>query len=235
MTTVQNEKETKKKVLIADDSELNREILTAILGDTYEYLYAEDGEEVIAMLFDNIQADILLLDMHMPKMGGMEVLKIMRDRRWTEEIPVVIISAEDDMGFIQNAYKLGAIDYIVRPFNAFLVQHRVENTLMLYTQNKRLVKLVESQVMQREKTNNMLIHIFSRVVEVGNHESGSHTLRVQMITYLLLNRLAKVTDRYDLTETDIAMISSVSALHDIGKITIPDKILNKSGKLTDRE
>lgn len=235
MATVQNGKEGKKKVLIVDDSELNREILTAILGDTYEYLYAADGEEVIAMLFDNIQADILLLDMHMPKMSGMEVLKIMNDRRWTEEIPVVIISAEDDMGFIQNAYKLGAIDYIVRPFNAFLVQHRVENTLMLYTQNKRLVKLVESQVMQREKTNNMLIHIFSRVVEVRNHESGSHTLRVQMITHQLLNRLVKITDQYDLTETDIAMISSVSALHDIGKINIPDEILNKPGKLTDKE
>lgn len=224
-----------KTVLIADDSELNREILSEMLGDEYQYIYAENGEQIIELLSGSNPIDILLLDMHMPKMNGMEVLKIMKEHRWTEEVPVVIISAEDDKGFIQNAYRLGAVDYIVRPFNAFLVQHRVENTLMLYSQNKRLVKLVESQVFQREKINNMLINIFSRVVEIGNHESGSHTLRVQKITNLLLNKLVKITNKYPLTETDIAMISSVSALHDIGKITIADEILNKPGKLNEEE
>lgn len=228
-------KQSKKTILIADDSELNREILSEMLGDRYTYIYAEDGEQVLELLSGSSQIDILLLDMHMPKMGGMDVLKVMKEHRWTEEIPVVIISAEDDKGFIQNAYRLGAVDYIVRPFNAFLVQHRVENTLVLYSQNRRLVRLVESQVFQREKMNNMLINIFSHVVAIGNHESGSHTLRVQQITNLLLNKLVKMTDRYPLTETDIAMISSVSALHDIGKITISDKILNKPGKLTSEE
>lgn len=227
--------EQKKTILIADDSELNREMLSEILGDKYRYLYAPDGEKALELLSENIQIDILLLDMNMPNISGMEVLRIMKEHRWTEEIPVVIISAEDDMGYIQNAYSFGAVDYIVRPLNAFLVQHRVENTLMLYSQNKRLVKLVESQVFQREKINNMLINIFSRVVEVGNRESGSHTLRVQTITNLLLNRLVKITDKYPLTETDIALISSVSALHDIGKIFIPDEILNKPGRLNEEE
>lgn len=227
--------QVKKTILIADDSELNCEMLSEMLGDGYRYIFAEDGERALALLSENVQADILLLDMNMPKMGGMDVLKVMKEHHWTDEIPVVIISAEDDMGIVQKAYKLGAIDYIVRPFNAFLVQHRVENTLALYSQNKRLVRLVESQVHQREKMNNMLINIFSHVVEIGNHESGSHTLRVQTITNLLLNRLVRITDKYPLSETDIAMISSVSALHDIGKITIPDKILNKPGKLTAEE
>lgn len=230
------EKQPKKKtILIVDDSAMNREMIHDILGDGYDYRYAEDGEKALELLSNNVQVDILLLDMNMPKMGGMDVLKAMNEHHWTDEIPVVIISADGDNGFIQNAYRLGAIDYIVRPFNAFLVQHRVENTLALYSQNKRLVKLVESQVFEREKTNNMLINIFSHVVEIGNNESGSHTLRVQRITNLLLNKLVKLTDQYTLSEADIAMISSVSALHDIGKIFIPKNILNKPGKLTDAE
>lgn len=222
----------KKTIFIVDDSALNREMLSDILGDAYDYLYAQDGEEALKLLSVGTPVDILLLDMNMPKMGGMDVLKAMHERRWTDEIPVVIISADSDMGFMRNAYRLGAIDYIVRPFDAFLVQHRVENTLMLYSQKNRLVKLVEQQVLQREKTNNMLINIFSHVVEIRNFESGSHTLRVQHFTNLLLNHLVKITDRYALSEADIALISSVSALHDIGKVIIPAAILNKPGKLT---
>ncbi len=225
----------KKRILIVDDSQLNREMLMEILGDEYVYSCAGDGETALAMLSANLQVDILLLDMQMPGMSGMDVLKVMKEYRWTEEIPVVIISAEDDIGFVQNAYRLGAIDYIVRPFNAFLLQHRVKNSIMLYSQNKKLVKLVRNQVDQREKVNNMLIHIFSHVVEVGNRESGNHTLRVQRTTNMILNQLVKITDKYDLSESDIAMISSLSSLHDIGKILIPDEILNKAGKLTDEE
>lgn len=225
----------KKTILIADDSELNRMLLTEILGDKYEYFYAEDGECVLELLTGNLKADILLLDMNMPKKNGMDVLKVMNEYRWIDNLPVVIISAENDVAYIQNACKLGATDYIIRPFNAFMIRHRVENTLMLYSQNKRLVRLVENQVLQREKINNMLIHIFSHVIEQMNHESGNHTLHVQITTNLLLNQIVKHTDKYNLTETDISMISSISALHDIGKVTIPEAILNKPGRLTAEE
>lgn len=226
---------SKRKILIADDSQLNREMLTEILGGSYEYIYAEDGDETIDIMSENIDIDILLLDMNMPKIGGMQVLKVMRERNWLDEIPVVIISAENDDNFIKNAYYLGATDYIVRPFNAFLVQHRVENTLMMYSQKKQLVKMVEGQVFQREKINNMMITIFSHVVELGNSESGSHTRNVQIITNMLLKALVNLTDKYDLSEEDISMISSVASLHDIGKIMIPEKILNKPGKLSNKE
>lgn len=230
-----NENIIKKKILIADDSEMNRELLTDILGDKYDYIYTSDGEETIKVLSENVGVDILLLDMNMPKVSGMQVLKTMRERNWLEEIPVVIISAESDVNFVKNTFYLGATDYIIRPFNAFLVQHRVKNTLMLYSQKKQLVKMVESQVFQREKINNMLITIFSHVIESVNSESGSHTLNVQTITNLLLKKLVTITDKYKLSEEDISIISSVSSLHDIGKITIPDYILNKPGKLTSEE
>ena len=225
----------KKKILIADDSELNRELLAEMLGDPYEYTYAGDGEQLLRMLSDGVEADILLLDMHMPKMNGMDVLKIMKARRWTDELPVIIISAESDIGVVRNAYHLGAIDYIQRPFDAFTVCHRVESILNVYSRNKRLTRLVEEQVLQREKINDMLVSILSRVVEVNNQESGEHTLRVQRITRVLLDQLVELTDRYPLGEEEIAMICSVSALHDIGKVIVPKEILNKPGTLNDEE
>ncbi len=225
----------KKKILIADDSQLNRDMLSEMLGDAYDYLYAEDGEHLLSLLSESVEADLLLLDMHMPKMNGMDVLKVMNANHWTDELPVVIISAENDVGFIRNACQLGAIDYVQRPFDAFMVQHRVESILSVYTRNKRLVRLVENQVLQRETVNNTLLNILSRVLETINFESGNHTLRVQRITSLLLKRLVRLTDQYALTEEDIAMISSVSALHDIGKIAVPDAVLNKPGALTIEE
>lgn len=230
-----DKKESKGTILIADDSALNREMLSEILGEKYNFLYAENGEETLALLSGDNRIDIILLDMNMPNMSGMEVLKVMRERKWTDSVPVVVISAENDRAYVQHAYELGAVDYIVRPFYAFLVQRRVENTLALYAKNKRLIKLVEHQVFQREKISNQLINIFSHVMEVRNNEAGSHTLRVQFITNKLLNCLMKISDKYDLTEMDIALISSVSAIHDIGKITVPDEILNKPGKLNAEE
>lgn len=225
----------RRKILIADDSELNREMLTEILGDGYDYIYAEDGKKALGLMEKSTDVDILLLDMNMPVLSGMQVLKVMREKNWLDEIPVVIISAENDDNFIKNAYYLGASDYIVRPFNAFLVQHRVKNTLMMYAQKKQLASMVEEQIFRREKINNMMITIFSHVVELGNSESGSHTVNIQAITNMLLKRLVSITDKYDLSEGDIAMISSVSSLHDIGKIMVPDEILNKPGRLTDEE
>lgn len=227
--------EVKKKILIADDSEMNRELLSEILGEKYDYIYAEDGEAALSLLFDGIDIDILLLDMNMPKLGGIDVMKVLRDKNRLNETPVIIISAESDINYIQYAYYLGAVDYILRPFNAFQVRHRVETTLDVYNQKKQLAQTIEAQVYHQEKINNTLINIFSRIVEMRNFESGSHTLNVQTTTKLLLKHLVKITDKYPLSENEISMISSVSALHDIGKVMIPDYILNKPGKLTAEE
>ena len=225
----------KETILIADDSKLNQELLSEILGEQYDYAYADDGLQVIEALSGNAQVDIILLDIHMPNMDGFAVLKAMKEQHWIEEIPVIVISAESASSFAQQAYDLGATDYINRPFNASVVQHRVENTLMLYSKQKRLVQLVEEQIYQREKVNNTMINIFSHVIESRNEESGSHTLHMQTLTNLFLHQLVKISDRYSLTEGDISMISSVSALHDIGKIAVPKDILNKPGKLTEEE
>ena len=226
----------KNRILIVDDAELNREILSEMLGDEYDYTYAGDGMEVIDILNDfKLQPDLILLDLHMPKMSGMEVLHIMNVNHWIEEIPVIIISSEDDEKVITKAYQLGVTDFISCPFRSVLVRNRIKSTMLLFKNQKRLIRMVENQVQEREKTNNAMINIFSNIIELKNHESGSHTLNVQNIANLLLHRLTELTDRYSINESDIILISSLAALHDIGKIRIPEAILNKPGRLNDEE
>lgn len=225
----------KEKILIADDSEMNRMLLEEILSDKYEYVMAQDGTEAVDILEKNDDIDLVMLDINMPKMDGFGVLEVMNLRHWISEVPVIIISSESDADFIRRGYDLGASDYIGRPFDLAVVRRRVENTLMLYARQKRLVRLVEEQVYEREKTNNTMINILSHVIEYRNNESGLHLLHVRMMTDILLRRLVEITDKYPLTESDISMISTVSALHDIGKISIPKAILNKPGKLDPEE
>ncbi len=225
----------KNRVLIADDSEINREMLSDMLGDQYDFIYAGDGTEVIEILESNQSVDIILLDINMPKMDGFEVMRIMNERHWIDEIPVIIISSEDGTSFIRRGYEMGATDYIMRPFYSFVVRRRVRNILIMYSKQDRLILLVEKQIYSREKMNNALINVLSNVMEQRNHELGSHTLNVQNITHLLLDKLVELTDQYKLTNSDISQISTLSALHDIGKIRIPEEILNKPGRLTPDE
>ena len=224
-----------RKILIADDSKINQEFISEILGDKYQYTYANNGAEVIEYLNNNLDVDILLLDINMPIMNGFEVLETMNERHWIEEIPVVVISGESDTEFLRKAYELGATDYIPRPFSDITVQSRVKNTLTIYTKQKQLVQLVEEQVYEREELSNTMINIFSHTVEQRNFESGKHSLNIRKISDMLLHELMKITDQYHLSEKSISIIASLSTFHDIGKISIPRAILNKPGKLDPEE
>ena len=176
------------KILIADDSKMNQQILSEILGGRYEYLYADDGMQALELLHSEFDID-LLLDINMPRLDGFGVLEAMKQRNWLQEIPVIITSSEDDESFIQKAYELGVTDYIRRPFNLTVTQRRVSNALTLYARQKHLVHLAEEQVYEREKTNSAIINILSHVVESRNFESGTHILHVRAITDILLRQL----------------------------------------------
>ena len=176
------------KILIADDSKMNQQILSEILGDRYEYLYADDGMQALDLLHSEFDID-LLLDINMPRLDGFGVLEVMKQHNWLQEIPVIITSSEDDESFIQKAYELGVTDYIRRPFNLTVTQRRVSNALTLYARQKHLVHLAEEQVYEREKTNSAIINILSHVVESRNFESGTHILHVRTITDILLRQL----------------------------------------------
>ena len=226
----------KETILIVDDSALNRMVLMEILGkENYTFLEAENGQQAVELLGWHPEVDLLLLDITMPEIDGFGVLEAMNQYHWIEETPVIMISAEDGYTFVERAYDLGASDYITRPFDARVVCRRVSNTLMLYTKQKRLVQMVAEQVYEKEKTSNTMISILSHIVEFRNNESGLHVVHIRTITELLLRRLREKTDRYPLTEADISLISTASALHDIGKINVPEEILNKPGRLTKEE
>ena len=218
--------------MIVEDSALNRMVLIEILGkEHYTCLEAVNGQQAVELLDCHPEVDLLLLDITM-RFG---VLEAMNQYHWIEETPVIMISAEDSYTFVERAYDLGASDYITRPFDARVVCRRVSNTLMLYAKQKRLVQMVAEQVYEKEKVSNTMISILSHIVEFRNNESGLHVVHIRTITELLLRRLRKKMDRYPLTEADISLISTASALHDIGKINIPEQILNKPGRLTKEE
>ena len=225
----------RQKILIVDDSEMNREMLMAILGEEYEYAEAEDGAQALLLLQQDMNIDLMLLDINMPKLDGFTVLERMNQFRWIDEIPVIMISAAEDRESIGRCYSLGVSDYIRRPFDSYIVQRRVKNTLTLYANQKRLMGMVSDQIYRNEKDSNVMIGILSHIVEFRNSESAQHVLQVQTVTGMLLRRLAEKTDVYGLTEEKIRLITTASALHDIGKISIPESILNKPGRLTPEE
>lgn len=225
----------KQKILIVDDSEMNRAILTGILDDGYDFLEAENGLQALDVLRAHRDISLVLLDIVMPELDGFGVLSVMSEQHWIDQTPVIMISAESDSMLVERAYQLGATDYISRPFDKSVVRRRVINTLMLYGKQKHLMRMITEQVYRREKSNRLMTGILSHIVEFRNAESGPHVQHIQTVSELLLRQLARKTDRYTLTEDDIALISTASALHDIGKISIPDSILNKPGKLTAEE
>lgn len=226
----------KERVLLVDDSQLNRAMLAEILAGEFEILEAENGAEALKLIQKyETGISLILLDIMMPVMDGFELLAIMNKNHWIENIPVIMISAENGSAYVDWAYELGATDYISRPFDAKVVQRRVQNTIMLYAKQKHLIGLVTDQVYDRAKGNWILVSILSHIVEFRNGESGLHVMHINAITGILLECLAKKTDQYGLSWTDRSMITLASSLHDIGKIGIDDRILNKPGKLTKEE
>ena len=226
----------KYKILIVDDSEMNREILSAILGDEFEILEAENGEECISIIRKyGTSISLVLLDIVMPVMDGFEVLEFLNKYQWIDDIPVIMISSEDSATSVKKAYEMGVSDYINRPFDAEVVHRRVFNTIKLYAKQRKLIALITNQVYEKEKNNRILIEILSQIVEFRNGESGRHVLNVNILTGILLEQLVQVTDKYNVSWSDRLMITTAASLHDIGKIGIDDKILNKAGKLTPEE
>lgn len=226
----------KQKVLIVDDAEMNRAILTEILGNEYEILEAENGRECMQLLQKyRTGISVILLDIVMPVMNGFAVLAEMARQGLIDDIPIIMISSADSDDVIRQAYELGVTDYISRPFDAKIVYRRVFNAIKLYAKQRRLVSMVTKQIVEKEKNDNMLIDILSHIVEFRNTESGLHVLHMKQLTEVLLSELVQKTDMYHLDAAKRDLIVTASALHDIGKIAIPEEILNKPGRLTKEE
>ncbi len=227
---------SKRKILIVDDSELNRSLLYDILCDDFDILEARDGLEASVILRDReYEISLMLLDIVMPVMDGFELLEVMHKNNWIKSIPVIMISAENTPAYVDKAYDLGVWDYINRPFDERVVQRRVNSAMIVAAKQQELTQMVTSQMYEKEKNNRLMIEILSNIVEFRNGESGLHVLHLHTLTSLFLKQLLKKTNKYDFTKKDIPLICNASALHDIGKIAIPESILNKPGRLTDEE
>ena len=233
----------KRQILIVDDVELNRAILAELFQDSYEVLEAENGCQALELLEAHHDAIlIVLLDIIMPVMDGFEMLQNMAHRTWKEEIPVVLITSENSDNALLKGYELGVSDIINKPFNPNIVKRRVDNTIELYLHKRHLEALVRQQVETLEKQtlklnrfNEFIIDTLSTVVEFRSCESGTHIRRVREITRLLLESLSFRYPEYDLPHGAIDKMVSAASMHDIGKIVIPEEILNKPGRLTAEE
>lgn len=226
----------KPSILIVDDSEMNRAILNEMLKDEYRILEADNGRTALDMV-DRYgdELSLVLLDIIMPGMNGFEVLGELSHRSVADNLPVIMISSEDSDDVVLRAYELGASDYINRPFDARVVRRRVSNTIRLYAKQRRLTNLLSQQYNARVKNSRMLIDIMAGVMELRNGESGLHVTHIEKLTELLLGCLVHRSDKFPLDNEQRSTIAMASALHDIGKMSIDDAILNKPGRLTSEE
>lgn len=233
----------KKTLLIVDDVEINRSILSDIFEEEYAILEAGDGEEAIEKLEAYHESiSLVFLDLQMPRKNGLDVLDYMNENKLIHQIPVIMITGEATVDTDIKAYELGAADIIYKPFEPAVVIRRAYNIIDLYEHRIHLEKKLERRTAQLresqkklEKNNEFLINALSSVVEFRSLESGEHIKRVKIFTKILLCHLQRLYPEYRFSEEQQKMIVNASALHDIGKIAIPDDILLKPGRFTPEE
>ena len=234
--SVQTKNCVKPLILIVDDCDMNREILREILSSDYSIMEACGGEEALSMIHQfGTGISLVLLDIVMQGLDGFEVLSYMNQDHTIEDIPVIMISSEDSEAFIRRAYEMGASDYVSRPFDAKVVYRRVTNNIKLYAKQRRLIRMVTEQIREREENVSMLVGVLSQIVEFRNGESGLHVKHIRRFTECILDCLIEKDPDLHLGTKERENIPLASALHDIGKIAVDDKILNKPGRLTPEE
>ena len=230
----------RKKILVVDDIEINRLPLIHLFSEEFDVLEAENGRAAMDILEKHREEiSIVLLDLVMPVMGGFEVLHEMKNSGIIRTIPVILITSEEGDEKTLLGYKLGVSDFIKKPFNADIVYRRVNNVVGLYSHKRNLEEKLreqreklENQARRLKQANQSVIDILSTTVEFRDFESGEHIKRIRLITHILLE---EASSYYPLSAEEIEIIGNASAVHDIGKIAIPDSILLKPSPLTPEE
>lgn len=232
----------KEQILIVDDLEVNRVILSDVFVDEYEILEASNGNEAIYQLENNHNIVLILLDVVMPELNGFGVLEYMKEKDLLDRIPVILITGETIINSDDQAYSFGVADVMHKPFYPHIVKRRGKNIIELYQSKKHMeerLKEQEKAIRKQEKqirdNNEFMIDALSSVVEFRNLETGEHIRRIKYFTRIMLKYLMKYFPKYGLTQEQVDEIARAAALHDIGKIGIPDAILLKPGRLTPEE
>lgn len=227
-------------ILIVDDDEINRGVLDNLFSAFYASEEAENGETGLRKIFEEPEKYCaVLLDVVMPGMDGIEVLRRMAQAELLDKIPVFLITAETGDAVMKEAYRLGVMDIIHKPVVPYVVIRRVNSVIELFQARRRLSSVVEQQqselLEQAQKIidlNQGMIEALSTAIEFRNGESGGHVRRIHDITKFILEQteLGEGLDQESIDQIAVAAI-----MHDVGKIAIPDAILNKPGKLTPEE
>ena len=223
-------------LLIVDDEEVNRAILRAQFESQYDFMEAENGEQAMMLIrqYRDCLAGILL-DLVMPVKNGYEVLKEMTQCGLMTNIPVIVITSDESTENEVRAFDMGAADIIIKPFEPHVVRRRVQNAVELNRHKLHLEEMVEEQAAKLRESRDVIMDALSSVIEHRSAETGQHVLRIRMFTKVLLEEVMRCCPEYDLSRRAIGVIAETAALHDVGKIAIPDTILNKPGKLTPEE
>lgn len=232
--------DSRDTMLIVDDAEVNRAVLANIFEAKYAVEEAENGAEGLAILADRREKICaVLLDVVMPVMDGMELLRLMKAQGMLEQIPVFLITAESSGDVLREAYSLGVMDVILKPVVPYIVERRVGSVIELYQARKRLSGVVERQQFELlEQTQQIaelsvgMVEALSTAIEFRSGESGEHVRRLRDITQFLLRETELGAG---LTAEEIDQIGLAAVMHDVGKIAIPDSILLKPGRLTSEE
>ncbi len=232
----------KQQILIVDDEEINRVILKEIFQEDYEIIEAVDGRDAIYKIQSRHNLVLILLDVIMPVMDGFMVLEYMQSHNLIEKIPVILITSESVGESEGKAYSYGVADVMHKPFYPYIVKRRSKNIINLYQHKEHMeqrLKEQEEEIRAQEKEirkgNEFIIDALSSVVEFRSAETGEHTRRIKYFTRVLLRYLVNYFPKYGLTPSQVDNIARASALHDIGKVGIPDAVLLKPGRLTDEE
>jgi putative two-component system response regulator len=224
-----------KTILIVDDMEINRSILAERFRNEFEILEAADGLEALSIMNQNDNISAVLLDLVMPKMNGIEFLRKLHELGKTDHTPVFVITAENAEQTLAEAYDLGAVDVITKPFMMNFVRRRISNVIELYMHRNNMMKIIDAQMERLDRQNRLLVETLASAVEFRDCESGEHVKRMSRLTRILMARFGQMYPEYYLPEAEIEKVAMASELHDVGKISIPDAILNKPGRLTKEE
>ncbi len=224
-----------KTILIVDDVDINRAILAEIFQKDYNILEATDGDHAISIINSSMNLSAVLLDLLMPKVNGLEVLKFMNQNGRIQDIPVFLITAANQEEMLLKGYNLGAIDVISKPFMVHFLKRRVDNVIELYSHKNQLQEKVKEQIKKLNFINQSMVETLATIIEFRDGESGEHVRRICSLTGILMQEVSRCYPEYYLSEQEMDKIVTASILHDVGKISIPDSILNKPARLTSEE
>lgn len=227
--------DTKGTILIVDDMEINRDTLSVNFMDSYNILEAANGKEAVELLNSRDDISAVLLDLLMPVMGGLDVLREMQKSGLILHIPVFIITASNNDEDLHQAYDLGAVDIIPKGFNEKFLRCRVSNIIELYRHRNEMETIIDEQMQRFNKLNRSMIETLASVIEFRDCESGEHVKRISGITKTVMTAISDMYPEYHMEKDEIEKISMAAILHDVGKISIPDEILNKPGRFTNEE